>query len=103
VLEFLELDSLGSLSLQRKNLCHLVLATRAFIDALIMPWTVGKDANQQHSCAALGTRWTGDYPRRIANIRSHFFLPTLQIGLSAADQIFWITYDYTPARLISTK
>src|SRR5262249_31729562 len=33
---------------------------------------IGKDANQQHSCAAPGTRRTSDYPWRIANARSHF-------------------------------
>src|SRR5262249_54817933 len=62
-----------------KNLCHFVLATWAFTGALIMPRSVGKDVDQHHSCAALGTRRTGDHAWRITNIRSHFSLPTLQI------------------------
>jgi len=42
-----------------------MLATRAFVGALITRRTIGKDANEQHSCAALGTRWTSDHPWRI--------------------------------------
>jgi len=38
-------------------------ATGAFVGALILSQPVGKDADQHHSCAALGTRWTSDHPR----------------------------------------
>jgi len=68
-----------------KNFCHFVLAPWAFIGTLITVQLVREDVDQQHSCAALGTRRTSDHSWQIANIRSHFFLPTLQIGLSAAD------------------
>jgi hypothetical protein len=63
-----------------KNLCHFVLAARAFIGTLITSPPAGKDMDQYHSCAAFGTRRTSDHAWRIANIRSHSFLPTLQFG-----------------------
>jgi hypothetical protein len=79
-----------------------VLATGTFIGALITPRTVGEDADQQHSCAALGTRRTSDHSWRIANIRNHFSLPTLQFG-RAAFKFFGEVSVYTSARLISIK
>src|SRR5215469_409640 len=79
-------SSLGGLcgpSLDLKNFCHLILATRAFVGALIMPRTIGKDLHQHHSRAAPATGRTSDHPWRIANMRTHFFLPTLQLAESA--------------------
>jgi hypothetical protein len=71
---------------------------RAFVGALIMPRTIGKDPNQQHPCAALGTRRTSDYPWPIANIRTPFFLPTLD--LAERDRLdFWMHYDYSSVHL----
>src|SRR5262252_2418707 len=74
------LSGLCGPSLDLKNFCHLILATRAFVGALIMPRTIGKDLHQHHSRAAPATRRTSDHPWRIANMRTHFFLPTLQLA-----------------------
>jgi len=38
-----------------------MLAVRAFVSALIVPWSIWTDENLQRSCAALRTGWTSDH------------------------------------------
>src|SRR4029077_19692739 len=67
--------------LKLHDLRHLVLASRAFIDALIVTRSVRKDTDQYHSCAAFGTGGTSDDMWRKSGI-SHFVPPAT--WLSAA-------------------